>query len=177
MIYTKQNHNRITSILEKKCDGIFHCLYGEDEHFEECKNVFPKEATIQCIENRLPGTIDVTIMAIPCDGILECRDGRDENCDEDKWILVMVVAALFLTTICIYLYLIFIKLPSWKNSIFQDFSHNSLHSKLQHCNGSEMRGNALTKLKVFSLKNKQSLYIIMSPFFRMKHRKNNALKL
>ena len=83
-------------IPEKTCDGIFHCLYGEDEHFELCKDTFPKEATIECIENRLPG-INLTIMAVPCDGILECRDGSDENCGEDKMILVIAVAVLFLT--------------------------------------------------------------------------------
>ena len=33
-------------ISEKTCDGIFHCLYGEDEQFELCKDTFPKEATI-----------------------------------------------------------------------------------------------------------------------------------
>ena len=136
------------SILDKTCDGIFHCLYGEDEHFELCKDTFPNEATIECVENRLPGTIDITIMAIPCNGILECRDGRDENCEEDKMILVIAVAILFLTTICIYLYLVFVRLPFWKHSVLQDFIDVGIDFKTQSPDWSELKGNTLAKLKV-----------------------------
>ena len=136
------------NISEKTCDGIFHCLYGEDEMFELCKDTFPKEATIECIENRLPGTIDVTIMAIPCDGIIECRDRSDENCEEDKFILVISVAVLFLTTICIYLYLVFVRLPFWKKSIFHNFGDGNINSMLKPFDCSGMKGNKLAKLKV-----------------------------
>ena len=146
-------HNSIllNYISEKTCDGIFHCLYGEDEQFELCKDTFPKEATIKCIENRLPG-IDVTIMATPCDGIVECRDGSDENCEEDKWILVITIATLFLATICVYFYLVFVKLPIWKKSVFANFEDESIGSKVQPTDCSEMKGNALAKLKVFIAK-------------------------
>ena len=137
-------------IPEKTCDGIFHCLYGEDEQFELCQDTFPKEATIQCIENRLPGTIDVSIMAIPCDGILECRDGRDENCEEDKMILVVAVAMLFLTTICIYLYLVFVRLPIWKRSMFREFDDGNIDSESNPPDLSGLKGNSLAKFKVFS---------------------------
>ena len=136
-------------ISEYKCDGIFHCLYGEDEEFELCKDTSPKEATIECVEKRLPGTIDVTIMAIPCNGIVECRDGRDENCEEDKLILVISITLLFITTICIYLYLVFVRLPSWKHSVFRDFEDGNIDSKAQFSNCSNMKGNLLAKLKVF----------------------------
>ena len=135
-------------ISDKTCDGIFHCLYGEDEHFELCKDTFPTEATIECVENRLPGTIDVTIMATPCDGILECRDGSDENCEEDKWILVIAVALLFLTTTCIYLYLVFVRLPIWKSSMFRDFEDGNIGSKSKPSECGGMKGNKLAKLKV-----------------------------
>ena len=127
-------------------------MHGEDELFQLCKDTFPKEATIECIENRLPGTIDVTIMAIPCDGIVECRDGRDENCEEDKIILVIAVAVLFLTTICIYLYLVFVRFPIWKDSVFWEFHEGSIDSKTQSHDCSELKGNTLAKLKVFIAK-------------------------
>ena len=111
--------------------------------------MFPKEATIECIENRLPGTIDVTIMAIPCDGIVECRDGRDENCQEDKWVLVISITVLFLATICIYLYLVLVRLPNWKNSVIRDFDDANIdpQSKPSDCSG--IKGNSLARLKVY----------------------------
>ena len=135
-------------IPEKTCDGIFHCLYGEDEQFELCKDTFPKEATIKCTENRLPGTIDVTIMATPCDGILECRDGSDENCEGDKIILVINVAVLFLATICIYLYLAFVRLPIWKNSVLRDFDAGNIDLQSSTFDLCDMKGNKLAKFKV-----------------------------
>ena len=124
-------------------------MYGEDEEFELCKDTFPKEATIECVENRLPGTIDVTIMAIPCDGIVECRDGRDENCEDDKFILVISVALLFMSTICIYLYLVFVRLPLWKKSVFRNFEDGNIDTKTHDSDCSAMKGNLLAKLKVF----------------------------
>ena len=142
----------VNSISEKKCDGIFHCFYGEDEQFEHCKDTFPKEATIQCIENRLPGTIDVTIFAIPCDGIVECRDGSDENCEEDKIVLVIAISALFLATICIYFYLVFVRLPFRNRSILQDFKNEGIDFKTQVHDRSELKGNSLAKIKVFIAK-------------------------
>ena len=120
--------------------------------FEVCKATFPEEATVQCVENRLPGTIDVTIMAIPCDGIVECRDGGDENCDEDKLILVISVGVLFLTTICIYLYLVLVRLPFWKRSVFREFEVDDISSKSKPSDCSAMKGNRLAKLKVLSCK-------------------------
>ena len=146
-------------ISEKTCDGIFHCLYGEDEMFELCKDTFPKEAIIECIENRLPGTIDVTIMAIPCDGILECRDGSDENCEEDKIILVLALAVLFLATTCIYLYLIYVRLPFWKDSVFRDFDDRNIDPQVNPSDCSDMKGDSLASLKVFVKKHFACYYI------------------
>ena len=87
-------------------------------------------------------------MAIPCNGIVECRDGRDENCENDKLILVISVAALFLTTVLIYLYLVFVRLPLWKNSVFRDFDNGNIALESRHFDCRDMKGNKLAKLKV-----------------------------
>ena len=145
---------RLNIFSEKTCDGIFHCIYGEDEQFQLCKDTFPAEATIKCIEKRLPGSIDITIMATPCDGIVECRDGSDENCGDDKLILVIAISLLLLTTICIYLYLVLIRLPSWKNSVLRNFDNSSNGFKKSHPSDcSELRGISLAKLKVLIIAN------------------------
>ena len=120
--------------------------------FELCKDTFPNEATIECIENRLPGTIDITIMAIPCDGIVECLDGRDENCDNDKLILIIATSLLFLTTIGVYVYLILIKLPFWNDSVLRFSDDGNIQSKLWPSDCSEMKGNTLANLKVLLFK-------------------------
>ena len=167
-------------ISDKTCDGIFHCLYGEDEEFQLCKDTFPKEATIECVENRLPGTIDITIMAIPCDGIHECRDGIDEKCEEDKWILVISVALLFLVTIGIYLYLAFVRLPSWRSTIFNDFDQLNINDSKLQCSDdySEVKGNTLAQLKVFSLQSTKfdTSFKFIFFFFRMTLHQSNLLK-
>ena len=66
------------------CDGHRHCEDGQDENVDECRsrNLFPKEATIQCLEASRPEEYPVTIMAVPCDGMKECKNGEDEEgCD------------------------------------------------------------------------------------------------
>ena len=87
------------------CDGIVHCMHGDDENFELCKNrkVFADEATIECVENR-PKGLDITILAIPCNNVTECRDGRDENCEETYIIFGTVVSTITIMTFAIHIY-------------------------------------------------------------------------
>ena len=61
-----------------KCDGVVHCIKGEDEDVEECKHLFPQSATLNCIEPDRPVN-DVWIKAIECDGIMECKNKEDEK--------------------------------------------------------------------------------------------------
>ena len=103
------------SFLENMCDGVVHCIEGEDEADETCEGLlsFPEEATITCIENRLG--YDITIKATPCDGFKECRNGFDEYyCEENKFVLVAVVAGIVILTCGIYHYLKWYQL-GWKD--------------------------------------------------------------
>ena len=130
------------------CDGFFHCLYGEDEAFDTCKETFPEEATIECIEDRLPG-IDLKVMAVPCNGIVECRNASDElNCEDDKLILVSATSLLFLVTICVNLYLIFVRLPQWKNSMLKDFENYHVNQVIEPSMCTELKGDDLANYKV-----------------------------
>ena len=66
------------------CDGHRHCEDGKDEDVDECKsrNIFPKEATVPCLEDNRPDKFPIAIMAIPCNGKRECKYGIDEmGCD------------------------------------------------------------------------------------------------
>ena len=100
----------------------------------------------------MPG-IDLKIMAIPCDGIIECRDGSDElYCQEDKKILVIGISGLFLITIFIYMYLIYVKLPKWQKSMLRDFQDKSVNHDWKPTGNATLRGNALASLKVLFLR-------------------------
>ena len=61
----------------KKCDGIKHCFYGEDEGIDTCHSAFPESATVECIEPNQPFD-DILIKAVRCNGITECKNGEDE---------------------------------------------------------------------------------------------------
>ena len=105
-------------------------------------------------------------MATPCDGIVECRDGQDEDCEDDKLIFIISVALLFLTTTCIYLYIVFVRLPLWKKSIFRDFDDGNMDSESRRFDCSGLKGNKLAKFKVIitksvSLCNSQGYFSIL----------------
>lgn len=105
----------IQSFIDKVCDGIVHCLYGEDEEDATCENQlkFSEAATVECIENRL--NYDLKIKAFPCNGIKECRDNSDEDCENKKWILYSILIALGVITNIVYYYMKWYSLD-WKNA-------------------------------------------------------------
>ena len=62
----------------KKCDGVVHCIKGEDEDAEICSHLFHDSATLTCIEPDRPAD-NVWVKAIMCDGKKECKNGKDED--------------------------------------------------------------------------------------------------
>ena len=132
---------------ENKCDGIVHCIEGEDEADETCEGLlyFPEEATIKCIEDR-PG-YDITIMATPCDGIKECRDGIDEQCGENKLVLYGIVGGLVMLTGFVY-HILKWYILNWENKLITNQTYDDLGSC---CN---LMGDELAELKVSLSKNK-----------------------
>ena len=129
--------------LDKKCDGIVHCIEGEDETFETCKHLNPEEATIDCNE-RPKGRYDIKDMAIPCNDIPECADRKDENCDKNTWILVGVVLVLVISTNVIYHYLKWYKL-NWNR---QHISPSSIIDDWSSIDCTNMMGDELANMKV-----------------------------
>ena len=160
----------LLSKLGKVCDGMVHCIYGEDESFEICRDTFPQDATVECIENRLPG-YDIKIMAIPCDGVQECRDGSDErNCLDDKIILIVVITGFIFSTFCIYQYLVKVKIPKWRQYVFHNMIGNAYNDKWKLKDCINFKGNALAEMKVFFFLSKimnRLEYLCKS--FRMRH--------
>ena len=129
----------------KVCDGIVHCIFGEDEADDTCQDklIFPEEATIQCFENRLG--YDITIRAIPCDGVQECRDGSDEQCQENFQILIGVLVVLVVVTSVVFHYYKWYILD-WKNRpLPPDDSPNDTWISY---NCKNFIGNELSNLKV-----------------------------
>ena len=61
----------------QKCDGIKHCIFGEDEAIETCDSTFPESATVKCVEPNRP-LDDIWIKAVHCNGVTECKNGEDE---------------------------------------------------------------------------------------------------
>ena len=89
----------------KICDGIVHCIFGEDESIQLCKSTFPETATIQCKEIDRE-SYDISILATPCNGIRECSDVDDEDCDESKEALIisLVIAFVLITALCVFIH-------------------------------------------------------------------------
>ena len=61
----------------KLCDGIIHCLYGEDEGegaLNHCKNKFSQIASVKCIKYE-SGGYNFWMYSIPCSN--QCKNGDD----------------------------------------------------------------------------------------------------
>ena len=81
----------------KLCDGIVHCIYGEDEGEEAikldyCRTKFPQSAIKRCKEKDRLGGYNIWINAIPCNKIQECEN---VNSDEGHWYCDQVDVSIF----------------------------------------------------------------------------------
>ena len=130
---------------DKTCDGICHCLYCEDEEFDDvCFNTFPDAATIKCIEADRPYGINITILAIPCNGIRECRFKNDEDC-ESKWHISLITMLIFFVLIS----------SGWLHTHFTaDKTYQSKESvelidQRNVTSEKRLKGDALAKFKVY----------------------------
>ena len=132
-------------VTGKMCDGIVHCIEGEDETFETCQNTFPKEATIKCIEDRANG-VDIMIMAIPCDGIKECRNGEDEVCKISGRIFWCVLIVFYVITVVIFALMKF-SIKKWKNEHVH-IEQTKREVLWTHVKCKAMKGDDLANLKV-----------------------------
>ena len=65
---------------DKLCDGVVHCIMGEDETLKNCTDTaqYPPNAKEKCSDSSKPW-YDIPILAIHCDGLVECKYGEDEN--------------------------------------------------------------------------------------------------
>ena len=133
-------------LVEKKCDGIVHCVYGEDEFLEECEETYPIEATITCVEDRPSLEYNITIKAIPCNNIKECRSGIDEECEVSENIFMMILLIVFLIICVIWVGLIFVA----KNAIPSFELHEAGSEKVRWDNVDcrKFKGKDLVNLKV-----------------------------
>ena len=144
---------------DKKCDGIVHCIEGEDEALETCRYLYPEEATIEC-NDRPKGRYDIRVLAIPCNGIPECWNDMDENCDENAMILFGVILALVIITNIIYHYLKW-QCLDWKNQNIQISGLLDDDWILVDC--SNIIGDELANMKVIiNYRNQCKTYIILS---------------
>ena len=144
------------------CDGSEHCIYGEDEDFNLCKNTFPESANFKCLEaNRT--LWNVTIYATPCDGIVECKDGSDEHSCSWSWQYTFIPISIlyFFITLswCFTYFHVFtiLKKDLQKSSEDQKYKPEERYKStikkhisevLRTNNFSELKGDELAYLKV-----------------------------
>ena len=137
----------------KLCDGIIHCIMGDDEETDICNTdditKYPDSATIECFENRL-GNYNIKVFAIPCDNNIECLSGRDEdNCDVESFLIATLTVLFFLIWslwICPYVWI-------WKDQKNLAETINETKEclilsewKMQDCHS--LKGDELAFLKV-----------------------------
>ena len=131
---------------DKTCDGICHCMYCEDESFEElCENTFPEAATIKCIEANRSSDINITILATPCNGVRECLNINDENCQSEMYITAIIMTLFFFVIFCGWNYIHVTTGIKSEKSIQLFCQTNSIPQPRR-------KGDALAKLKVQYLK-------------------------
>ena len=128
---------------EKLCDGIVHCLNGDDEDFALCSDTFSYGATILCEEaNR--GEYSILIFATPCDNKRECNNGEDEDFCHELEVIKSTVQLVFISSI-FGLWLI-VYLLARKRNYTNTITESHSESNPGYCVG--MKGEDLVILKV-----------------------------
>ena len=135
----------------KICDGIVHCIFGEDEDWDLCKSPFPETATVQCKEIDR-GSYNITILATPCNGIRECGEKNDEDCEKD-WIAIILSLSTTFVLILVLFAVLFYKVTKEFRAIVPYVAENIDEETAN--TRSALKGDALAKLKVrlYSLEN------------------------
>ena len=129
---------------DKTCDGICHCMYCEDESFEElCENTFPEAATIKCVEANRSIDINITILATPCNGIRECLNINDENCQSEMYITAITMSLFFFVIMCRWIYI-----HVTTQTALKSLKRIELFSQTDTMTQPRRKGDALAKLKV-----------------------------
>ena len=135
------------SCIKKKqlCDGIVHCLYGEDERFEHC--TFPESATLNCTERGRTSKYNIEIKATPCNGQTECKDGKDEECEKNNLYIYIPMFCAFVVIAIFFFSLDYSIKRQQHDVVITNTSDEPISDEAIRCR-QNLKGNQLAKLKV-----------------------------
>ena len=140
--------NQSKSCVEKAkiCDGIVHCIFGEDEDWDLCKTEFKfdEAATIECNQSDR-GSFNLPIKATPCNGIRECSDINDEDCGESRTVLIISIVIAFVLILALCIFIHYKTITKYPTQISDDPEFID-DETAKYC--SNLKGNRLAQIKV-----------------------------